>query len=547
MRSALSNSLVLSAGLVAVAVNFWSPTGAAQTRTPSQPIALFQSSTQCMACHNGLSSASGEDVSIGTAWRSSMMAHSAVDPYWQAGVRREVMDHPREQAVIENECSRCHMPMAHVQAQTQGRPMRIFENVPGAPGRPEPLAVEGVSCTVCHQITPDGFGQRASFNGGFTVDTKTSIEPRRMFGPYEVDKGRSAVMRSATGFEQTEAAHVQQSEMCATCHTLYTHAVAPEGKVSPEFPEQMPYREWLQSEFKTTKSCQSCHMKVVEDPTPITSVLGEPREGLSRHDFVGANFFMLSLLNRFRGDLGVVARPAELDAAVLRTKSFLQTEAASLEVTEARQTGNQVEAEILVRNLAGHKLPSGYPSRRTWLQVVVRDGSGRVWFSSGGLDETGAIAGNDNDRDAALYEPHYREIRTPDQVQIYEAIMGTGTGRVTTGLLSAEVYLKDNRLLPRGFDKRVAPDDVAVRGAAFDDPDFAGGEDRVRYVVDVAGAKGPLTVEAQLWYQTIAYRWADNLRQYAAPEPRRFVTYYEAMAPASGAILARSVRSVAGR
>ena len=425
--------------------------------------------------------------------------------------------------------------------------MRIFENVPGAPGRPDPLAAEGVSCTLCHQITPDGFGQRGSFNGGFTVDTTTRAEPRRLFGPYDVDKGRSAVMRSATGFDQTEAAHVQQSEMCATCHTLYTHAAAPEKKTTAEFPEQMPYREWLQSEFKATKSCQSCHMRVVEQPTAIASVLGEPREGLSRHDFVGANFFMLGLLNRFRADLGVVARSAELDAAVMRTRSFLETESASLEVTEARQAGSRVETEILVRNLAGHKLPSGYPSRRTWLQVVVKDGSGRVWFSSGGVESTGAIAGNDNDREASLYEPHYREIRSPDQVQIYEAVIAGRDGTVTTGLLTATQYVKDNRLLPRGFDKRVAPGDVAVRGGAFDDPDFTGGEDRIRYVMNVAGAEGPLAVEVQLWYQTIAYRWAENLRGYAAPEPRRFVGYYDQMAAASATVLARSTRPVADR
>ena len=30
-----------------------------------------------------------------------MMANSAKDPYWQAGVRREVMDHPQAQAAIE--------------------------------------------------------------------------------------------------------------------------------------------------------------------------------------------------------------------------------------------------------------------------------------------------------------------------------------------------------------------------------------------------------------------------------------------------------------
>ena len=43
---------------------------------------------------NGLVSPAGEDVSIGVSWRSSMMANSARDPYWQAAVRREVLHHP---------------------------------------------------------------------------------------------------------------------------------------------------------------------------------------------------------------------------------------------------------------------------------------------------------------------------------------------------------------------------------------------------------------------------------------------------------------------
>jgi hypothetical protein len=130
-------------------------------------------------------------------------------------------------------------------------------------------------------------------------------------------------------------------------------------------------------------------------------------------------------------------------------------------------------------------------------------------------------------------------------VQIYEAIMGTQAQMVTTGLLSAVTYLKDNRLLPRGFDKRTAPNDVAVRGAALDDPDFAGGEDRVRYSIDVAGAKGPFSIEAQIWYQSIAFRWAENLRAYDAAEPRRFVAYYESMAPSSALMLARAIARIA--
>ena len=523
-----------------------SPATAAQTTgglSPAQAAAVFQPSSQCMTCHNGLTTPSGEDVSFGTLWRASMMAHSARDPYWQAGVRREVADHPRAQQAIENECSRCHMPMAHVEQHALGRQLSVFGNLPAAGVAASPLAAEGVSCSLCHQIRSDALGSRSSFTGGFVIDTSTPLERRQMFGPYDVDQGRTSVMRSATGLQPTAATHIQQSEVCATCHTLYTHALNAAGEATSEFPEQMPYQEWLHSEFRASQSCQSCHMPVVSQPTPITSVLGEPREGVSRHDFRGANFLMHGILNRFRADLGVVARPAELDAAVARTKAFLQATSATVSVAQAEVIDGRLEADIIVRNLAGHKLPTAYPSRRAWLRVAVHDEQGRPVFSSGAMEQTGAIAGNDNDRDGARFEPHYREIRSEDQVQIYEAIMGTPTGAVTTGLLSAVRYLKDNRILPRGFDKRTAPGDVAVHGEALDDADFLAGEDRIRYSIDLAGARGPFTIDAQLWYQSIAYRWAENLKAYRSAEPQRFLSYYEEAAPESGLMLTRAVRS----
>ena len=62
----------------------------------------FDTSDNCLACHNSLTSPSGEDVSIGRAWRGSIMANSSRDPYWQASVRRETLDHPSHQAAIED-------------------------------------------------------------------------------------------------------------------------------------------------------------------------------------------------------------------------------------------------------------------------------------------------------------------------------------------------------------------------------------------------------------------------------------------------------------
>jgi hypothetical protein len=542
----VSLSLLLS-GVLMTGVAFMAPVSSQTPKrsTPEVAPTLFQQATQCMTCHNGLTTPGGEDVSFGTLWRASMMAHSARDPYWQAGVRREVLDHPRAQAAIENECSRCHMPMAHVQAHASGRQQSVFTNLfPVVGTAADPLAVEGVSCSLCHQIAADGLGSKRSFTGGFVIDTTTPAERRQVFGPYEVDRGRTALMHSATGLRPTTSPHMQQSEVCATCHTLYTHALNDAGEASAEFPEQVPYQEWLHSAFRETESCQSCHMPVVAEPTPISSVLGEPREGLSRHDFRGANFFMLGVLNRFRGELGVVAHPAELDAAVARTKAFLTSRSATLSVERAGLAQGRLEADIVVRNLAGHKLPTAYPSRRVWLRVTAYDGQGRVVFSSGAVEPSGAIVGNDNDQDATRFEPHHDEIRSGDAVQIYEAILGTERGAVTTGLLSAVRYLKDNRLPPRGFDKATAPNDVAVHGEALGDANFVAGEDRVHYSIDIERARGPFTIEAQLWYQSIAYRWAANLRAYRAAEVQRFSSYYQRTASDSALMLTRAAGTI---
>ena len=48
------------------------------------------------------------------------------------------------------------------------------------------------------------------------------------------------------------------------------------------------------------------------------------REGMSRHVFVGGNFFMQRVLNKFRSDLGVIALPEEFEAAANRTVEHLK-------------------------------------------------------------------------------------------------------------------------------------------------------------------------------------------------------------------------------
>lgn len=513
---------------------------------PATAPQMFVTADQCMACHNGLTAPDGSDVSFGTNWRSSMMAHAARDPYWQAAVRREILEHPESAEAIQNECAACHMPMSRTQENAQGQLGRIFAHLPvNRGGTPLGLlAVDGVSCSACHQIQEDHFGEKESFTGGFVFDSKTPWNQRQIFGPYEVDPGRQALMQSVSGFLPSESIHVQRSELCATCHTLYTHALGPDGEVVGELPEQVPYLEWKHSDYQDSMSCQTCHMPVVSGATEISSVLGVERTGVSRHVFRGGNFFMLRLLSEYRAELGVDALPQELATTAASTREFLQSETARLALEGLRVTDGKLVVDVVIDNLAGHKLPTAYPSRRAWLRVTVEDGSGRVVFESGRLSPDGSIAGNDNDADPRRYEPHYEQIETQDQVQIYEAIMVAPDDEVTTGLLRAVRFVKDNRLLPLGFDKATAPEDVAVQGGALRDDDFQGGgesaADRVRYRVDLGTAEGPFTVLAELWYQPIGYRWAHNLESHDAPETDRFVRQYEALADVSGIVLARA-------
>jgi len=100
-------------------------------------------------------------------------------------------------------------------------------------------------------------------------------------------------------------------------------------------------------------------------------------------------------------------------------------------------------------------------------------------------------------------------------------------------------YIKDNRLLPRGFNKTTAHADIAVRGTAAEDTNFNDQGDVVSYSIAVGKLQGPYNVEVTLRYQPIAYRWAQNLSAYNAMETKRFVGYYNEMAPESAAILAQ--------
>src|SRR5260370_29035269 len=106
------------------------PMGAASKSANGKRDQTFQTSDRCLACHVGLITPSGQDVSIGTEWRSSIMANSSRDPYWQASVRRGYIDHPRGWEAVGEEGSMFHLPISRLVGQPPGRARQNFTLTP---------------------------------------------------------------------------------------------------------------------------------------------------------------------------------------------------------------------------------------------------------------------------------------------------------------------------------------------------------------------------------------------------------------------------------
>ncbi len=426
--------------------------------------------------------------------------------------------------VIQEKCSRCHMGMARYQQLADGDTKKDIY-VLGA-GYLDPAhylheaAMDGVSCTLCHQVQKDFLGTPDSFTGQYFIDTLTLPPDRLIFGPY--NRPRQNPMQQNTGFLPVRGNQLTDSAHCGSCHTLYTPALDGDGNYLYEFPEQMTYLEWEHS--GSTVTCQDCHLPDAVGGVKISNrPVNLPRRSpFGQHHYVGGNTFMVNLLNVNADTLGVTAEPGHLDDTFNRTLDQLDQQTATLNATATLDNGT-LSVVVEVSNLAGHKLPSGLPSRRSWLHVRVTNEQGNPVFESGKPLAEGKIQGNDaEDTNPNTYEWHYDTITSEEQVQIYEPIMLNSDGEVTHTLLRAASYAKDNRLLPAGFDKNPANPpsympDIAVYGEAANDMNFTGGTDQVTYNIDV-GTNELLSITVKLWYQTLSFPFVEDLRNNDALE-----------------------------
>ena len=260
------------------------------------------------------------------------------------------------------------------------------------------------------------------------------------------------------------------------------------------------------------------------------------REGYRRHALRGGNAYLLDRLAANTAWLGAGAGVdgARLAEAARATEVFL-SRAARLELA-----GDRAALAVTVVNETGHKLPTGYPTRRMWLHVAAEDGRGAVVFESGAFDpRTGAILGAAGRRldgpDAIL--PHTTE-PTTDRPIVWEAVPIDARGRRTHLQLGTAGFVKDNRILPAGW-RADHPDAARARPIGVDgDRDFASGRDTVTVrLPDTARA-----VRVELLYQPIPPETIESYAPRDGPAAARFRKV--AAEPPYPHVLARASRTL---
>jgi hypothetical protein len=438
---------------------------------------------ECAACH---ASGNGREVRIQGDWAGGMMAHAARDPVFYAAL---AITNKYSAASGDNTgeyCIRCHSPSGWLAGRS--------EDVSGHSLRGTDL--DGVQCDYCHRIVdpvhPDstvpatvypvpGYG-----NGMHVVQAFDGV--RR--GPRD---GASAAHPAAADTFQGSGS------LCGICHDvsnpfrsggqdrifLPPHAYAPLERT---------YSEWLMSSFSSegvSGTCQGCHMGRAPGYAASTGT-APMRDDVRAHDLTGGNTFIPLVLPDFWPGLDT----AQLRAAAARARATLGR-AARLSGSAVRGAG-VVNAAVRITNLAGHKLPTGYPEgRRMWLTVVATDSAGDTVFASG------------------VYDTATASLPADASLKVYEAVHGLTDSAAARHGLSAgpsfhfalnDTVLFDNRIPPRGFtnagfaSRLASPAGVSYPdGAAWDD---------ASYGLPASAA----AVTAALWYQGMTREYARFLR-----------------------------------
>ncbi len=275
-------------------------------------------------------------------------------PYYGPGYK---LDNPAR----AGNCATCHTPIAakisnqkncgwsgcHMAITSERATTNVMD--PGvSPQNFYGTAVDGISCDFCHKI------------GDVVLDPKTKLPPADMPGILSLKLSRPSGADQVfygTFPDITRRVSISptmsKSEYCAPCHYGVFGGVVGSGQVTGGVVIYNSYGEWLDSPYsdpKTGKTCQDCHMKVLD-----TEISVFPEKGGTPRDYV---------------DFHDHTMPGAADENLLQNAVTMKTRA-------DRQDGKlQVEVNI-TNDQTGHDIPTDTPIREMILVVEAVDASGK--------------------------------------------------------------------------------------------------------------------------------------------------------------------------
>ncbi len=503
----------------------------------------------------------GVDVSPFAEWSWNMMGLAGRDPIFHAQLEGEVATHPARGQLtpesIQNLCFSCHGVMGQRQLALDDPHANFTQSRTQDPDDPYgKLARDGVSCALCHQIQDNRNVPLVDVQTGrFSLNPRNSQGQLVLNGPF--DHPVTMPMEKSLNAQPVSSGFISDSRLCASCHTVFLPVLDAQSNVVDNRYEQATYLEWLNSSFRDggpgPQSCQQCHMpdtafgqlldnfkiaNIQDQDYPVTSNLSPlslitvlKRPGFRRHTLLGINQFGMEFFQHFPALLGISkvnfmsGTTDGLTRAIQNSQELARQASARVELSNAQRVGNVLFARVKITNLTGHRFPSGVGFRRAFLLFEVRDGAGQVVWASGRTNSIGVIVGPDgqalpsefHDIDPLTaqqaFQPHFQTITSQSQVQVYEEIVADLQGKFTTSFLNRATDIKDNRLMPLGWTFPGPPgfapefaEATAPFGGAADDADFTDGtgSDTLTYQATLpAGAVGPFSVRAELFYQAI--------------------------------------------
>ena len=551
----------------------------------------FVSSDSCQGCHdatyllNGLwpnmlvtdEKTKQYYISPFSEWATSMMGLSGRDPVFHAQLESEKVLRPNYGGDIANFCLSCHAVMGKRQfdldRKAKHKPFKNFsEDILYATplslnpelakeGKYGALARDGVSCSVCHHVTPEGLGTKKTFSGKFKVGP-----PNEVYGPFPSDQVLTYPMKQALGITPKYGKQIKDSDLCGSCHTVEPPKIPLKGPVQPfdsfqHSNEQTTWMEWENSNFNNEKeTCAYCHLPNHFPPAMIkegkTSPLPpfrianietpdfpqvpnmtdpknidlQPKAGYRRHTLAGMNIFAIRMFKQFQTlngfsqfFPGTPAPPLPPDANPVQPLELTEQEmlwqakhkTAVLKLGNPKKINGNLETSVSIKNLTGHKFPTGVGFRRAFLQFSVLGGSDgkQVLWSSGRTsaagvltDQNGAWLPSEFTKNPDELQDNYSVITNQNQVQIYETRETNNEGKLTTSFLGLFNEYKDNRILPKGwsatgpFNKETAPYE---KGKRVNPTPNEIGEDHLTYKIPLSEIPGAKSVQVGLYYQSI--------------------------------------------